>query len=171
MSDKNSHKKNVGDLSVKYLKFLFLKTRKKEIPELEDDFRNRRYFEDNFEENDEEIIDVRPKKSKILPDLKKYIIRRLEEEDFKEQEVDEFIEENTARKPTKRTRRLSKRDDLFDDYEYEDDIDYLETDDYLLDDDDDFLEDIQPKKTNKISRRSASKDNNDDLDDFLNKYK
>lgn len=162
-------KKKVGDLSVKYLKFLFLKTRKKEIPELEEDFRGRRYLKDDNEEDESEyeIIDTKPSESKILPELKNYVFHRLEEEDYKEQEVDNFIEKNTAKGSSRTSRRKpkvdkSKIDDFFDDdYDYEDDIDYL---------DDDFLEDIQPKKTSRRSSRSkSSSKKNDDIDDFINK--
>lgn len=181
--DNKLRTKEVGSFSIKYLKYLFLRDRKEQIPDLEEDFRKRRFFEDEFDDNGKVI--VKPKEldeSKNFNNLKNYTSKIAEEEKKEE----EKLKDNSANRINKYRNQLDKYNEE-DDENFNKEVNYISvpdltsnysnrnTEKILYEDEDDFLLEQMSKKSYPIIKTKKkydylSEDDYDDIDeDYLEK--
>lgn len=181
--DNKLRTKEVGSFSIKYLKYLFLRDRKEQIPDLEEDFRKRRFFEDEFDDNGKVI--VKPKEldeSKNFNNLKNYTSKIAEEEKKEE----EKLKDNSANRINKYRNQLDKYNEE-DDENFNKEVNYISVPDLtsnysnrnikniLYEDEDDFLLEQMSKKSYPIIKTKKkydylSEDDYDDIDeDYLEK--
>ncbi len=187
MIDKEKNKKGIGGLSIKDLKSIFLRSKKENIPKLEEDFKKRRYHSDEFS-TESSMIDSQTTGSRNISNLRRNMFKRVIDSSFSDENYSEDIynpgknsiqkeinwlsRSNSFRK-TKKPYYGSNENYLLNIRKVKE-IDYhYKNDDYLIDHNqhqhvEDFNSDLLIDKI-KVSKKS--KYNKDDIDDFIDKYK